>query len=181
MTALVTGGAGFIGSALVRALVRDGERVVTVDKLTYAGNLDNLKPVANSPNHIFIQADICDRAAMAEVMEKHRPDAIYHLAAETHVDRSIDAPSRFIETNVLGTATLLDIALSHWRKLDTARRGGFRFLHVSTDEVYGDLGPTGFFNEATPYHPNSPYSASKAGSDHLARAWYRTYGLPVLV
>ncbi len=181
MTALVTGGAGFIGSALVRALVRDGERVVTVDKLTYAGNLDNLKPVANSPNHIFIQADVCDRAAMAEVMEKHRPDAIYHLAAETHVDRSIDAPSRFIETNVLGTASLLDIALSHWRKLDTAGRGRFRFLHVSTDEVYGELGPTGFFDEATPYHPNSPYSASKAGSDHLARAWYRTYGLPVLV
>ncbi len=181
MTALVTGGAGFIGSALVRALVRDGKRVVTVDKLTYAGNLDNLAPVIGSPNHFFVRADICDRAAIAAVLDEHCPRAVYHLAAESHVDRSIDAPLAFIRTNVIGTATLLEVALDHWRRLDAASRAEFRFLHVSTDEVYGELAPAGQFSEVSPYRPNSPYSASKAGADHLARAWHRTYGLPILV
>ena len=181
MTVIVTGGAGFIGSALVRALIRDGERVVTIDKLTYAGNLANLASVGGDPSHVFIRADICDRAAMAAAVAEHAPRAIYHLAAESHVDRSIDAPAAFIETNVVGTATLLEVALDHWRGLDSANRDAFRFLHVSTDEVYGELGPTGLFNETSRYRPNSPYSASKAGADHLARAWHRTYGLPVLV
>jgi dTDP-glucose 4,6-dehydratase len=181
MTIIVTGGAGFIGSALVRALIRDGERVVTIDKLTYAGNLENLAPVAGSPNHVFVRADICDRAAMAAVFREQKPRAVYHLAAESHVDRSIDAPAAFIETNVVGTATLLEMALDHWRGLDAAGRGAFRFLQVSTDEVYGELGAEGLFSETSRYQPNSPYSASKAGADHLARAWHRTYGLPVLV
>jgi dTDP-glucose 4,6-dehydratase len=181
MTVVVTGGAGFIGSALVRALVADGERVVTVDKLTYAGNLDNLAPVADSARHVFFQADICDRAAMAALFAAHRPSAVYHLAAESHVDRSIDGPAAFVETNVVGTMTLLERALEYWRGLDAAGRDGFRFLHVSTDEVYGELGKTGLFSEDMPYRPNSPYSASKAGSDHLARAWQRTYGFPTLI
>jgi dTDP-glucose 4,6-dehydratase len=181
MTVVVTGGAGFIGSALVRALVADGERVVTVDKLTYAGNLDNLAPVADSARHVFVQADICDRAAMAALFAVHRPSAVYHLAAESHVDRSIDGPAAFVETNVVGTMTLLERALEYWRGLDAAGRDGFRFLHVSTDEVYGELGETGLFSEDMPYRPNSPYSASKAGSDHLARAWQRTYGFPTLI
>jgi dTDP-glucose 4,6-dehydratase len=181
MTVLVTGGAGFIGSALVRALVADGERVVTVDKLTYAGNLENLAPIAGSDHHVFVRADICDRAAMAAVFHEHCPTAVYHLAAESHVDRSIDAPAAFIHTNVVGTASLLDLALEHWLSLDPGGRGRFRFLQVSTDEVYGELGTTGHFNEATPYRPSSPYSASKASADHLARAWHRTYGLPILV
>jgi dTDP-glucose 4,6-dehydratase len=181
MTVLVTGGAGFIGSALVRALVADGETVVTVDKLTYAGNLDNLAPVANAPNHVFLHADICDRAAMVAAFAEHRPQAIYHLAAESHVDRSIDGPAVFIETNVVGTATLLDAALDYWRGLDAAARSRFRFLQVSTDEVYGELAATGCFDEHSHYRPNSPYSASKAAADHLARAWFHTYGLPVLV
>jgi dTDP-glucose 4,6-dehydratase len=181
MTVIVTGGAGFIGSALVRALIRDGERVVTIDKLTYAGNLDNLAPVGNNANHVFLRADICDRAAMFAAFKEHRPRAVYHLAAESHVDRSIDAPAAFIETNVVGTATLLEAALDHWRSLDAAGRAAFRFLQVSTDEVYGELGETGLFSEASRYQPNSPYSASKAGADHLTRAWYRTYGMPVLV
>jgi dTDP-glucose 4,6-dehydratase len=181
VTALVTGGAGFIGSALVRALVAGGERVVTVDKLTYAGNLDNLAPVADSDRHLFVQADICDRAAMATLFTDHRPSAVYHLAAESHVDRSIDGPAAFVETNVVGTMTMLERALDYWRGLDAAGRDGFRFLHVSTDEVYGELDATGLFSEDSPYRPNSPYSASKAGSDHLARAWHRTYGFPTLV
>jgi dTDP-glucose 4,6-dehydratase len=181
MTVIVTGGAGFIGSALVRALVRDGERVVTVDKLTYAGSLDNLAAVASIPRHVFVRADICDRAALVDIFARHAPSAVYHLAAESHVDRSIDAPAPFIETNVAGTATLLGVALDYWRRLDAAARSVFRFLQVSTDEVYGELGPTGYFSEASPYRPNSPYSASKAAADHLARAWHRTYGLPVLV
>ncbi len=181
MTVVVTGGAGFIGSALVRALAADGERVVTVDKLTYAGNLDNLATVLARPGHVFIRADICDPAAMAAVFAEHRPRAVYHLAAESHVDRTIDAPAICVETNIVGTATLLEAALGHWRSLDDAGRAGFRFLQVSTDEVYGELGPTGQFDDESRYRPSSPYSASKAGADHLARAWHRTYGLPVLV
>jgi dTDP-glucose 4,6-dehydratase len=181
MTAVVTGGAGFIGSALVRALVADGERVVTIDKLTYAGNLGNLAPVLTAANHRFIRADVCDRAALAAVFAEHRPDAVYHLAAESHVDRSIDAPRTCIETNILGTASLLEAALAYWHRRDAAGRARFRFLQVSTDEVYGELGPTGYFDDDSRYRPNSPYSASKASADHLARAWHRTYGLPVLV
>jgi dTDP-glucose 4,6-dehydratase len=181
MTVIVTGGAGFIGSALVRALVADGERVVTVDKLTYAGNLANLAPLAGSARHVFVRADICDRGAMAAVFREHRPGAVYHLAAESHVDRSIDAPAAFVETNVVGTASLLDGALGYWRSLDALGRAGFRFLHVSTDEVYGELGATGSFTEGSPYRPSSPYAASKAAADHLARAWHRTYGLPLLL
>ncbi len=181
MTIVVTGGAGFIGSALVRALIADGERVVTVDKLTYAGNLDNLAPVAESGRHTFVQADICDRVAMCAVFADHHPRAVYHLGAESHVDRSIDGPAAFVETNVVGTLVLLEQALDYWRGLDAAGRDGFRFLQVSTDEVYGELGATGLFREDSPYRPNSPYSASKAGADHLARAWHRTYGFPILV
>ena len=181
MTVLVTGGAGFIGSALVRSLIKVGERVVTVDKLTYAGNRDNLAEVEGNPHHSFICADISDRVAMRAAFAQHRPDGVYHLAAETHVDRSIDSPAPFIETNVGGTAALLVTALHYWRGLDAAGRAAFRFLHVSTDEVYGELGPTGVFDEQSPYRPSSPYAASKAGADHLARAWYRSYGLPVIV
>jgi dTDP-glucose 4,6-dehydratase len=181
MTVLVTGGAGFIGSALVRSLIKAGERVVTVDKLTYAGNRDNLAEVEGNPHHSFICADISDRVAMRAAFAQHRPDGVYHLAAETHVDRSIDSPAPFIETNVGGTAALLVTALHYWRGLDAAGRAAFRFLHVSTDEVYGELGPTGVFDEQSPYRPSSPYAASKAGADHLARAWYRSYGLPVIV
>jgi dTDP-glucose 4,6-dehydratase len=181
MSVVVTGGAGFIGSALVRALVASGERVVTVDKLTYAGNLDNLASVLANPGHVFVRANICDRAAMVALFDEHRPRAVYHLAAESHVDRTIDSPATCVETNVVGTATLLEAALGYWRTLDAAGRVGFRFLQVSTDEVYGELGTTGQFNDESRYQPSSPYSASKAGADHLARAWHRTYGLPVLV
>jgi dTDP-glucose 4,6-dehydratase len=181
MTAVVTGGAGFIGSALVRALVDGGERVVTVDKLTYAGNLDNLASVINHSNHVFICADICDGGAMAAVLRDHRPRTLYNLAAESHVDRSIDAPAIFIQTNVVGTATLLYASLDYWRTLGPADRAEFRFMQISTDEVYGELGPTEYFEDGNPYRPNSPYSASKAGADHLVRAWFHTYGLPVLV
>jgi dTDP-glucose 4,6-dehydratase len=181
VTAIVTGGAGFIGSALVRALVADGERVITVDKLTYAGNLDNLATVIGNRDHILLRADICDRAAMTAVFAEHRPSAVYHLAAESHVDRSIDTPATCIQTNIIGTATLLELAFAYWRTLDAAARAGFRFLQVSTDEVYGELGPTGQFNAESSYRPSSPYSASKAGADHLARAWHRTYGLPIMV
>lgn len=179
-TLLVTGGAGFIGSALVRRLIRETTyTVVTVDKLTYAGNLDSIAEVADDPRHRFERVDVADAAAVARVFADHDPDGVIHLAAETHVDRSIDGPAEFLRTNVLGTATLLDAALAHWR----ARGGGpeaFRFHHVSTDEVYGALGPTGAFTEASPYAPNSPYSATKAASDHLVRAWHHTYGLPVV-
>jgi dTDP-glucose 4,6-dehydratase len=181
VTAIVTGGAGFIGSALVRALVAAGSRVVTVDKLGYAGNLDNLAPVRDDPRHVFVRADICDRAAIAAVLAEHRPRTCYHLAAESHVDRSIDAPLGFVETNIVGTAIVLEAALDYWRGLDAAGRGQFRFLQVSTDEVYGELGPEGWFDETSRYRPNSPYAASKAGADHLARAWFRTYGLPILI
>jgi dTDP-glucose 4,6-dehydratase len=181
MTVLVTGGAGFIGSALVRALVAGGERVVNVDKLTYAGSLANLVAVEGNARHVFVKADICDHQALRIVFAQHRPGAVYHLAAETHVDRSIAGPAAFVETNLRGTATLLDVALQYWQGLEAAARESFRFLQVSTDEVYGALGPTGQFNETSPYRPNSPYAATKAGADHLARAWHRTYGFPILI
>ncbi len=181
MKILVTGGAGFIGSAVVREAVAAGHHVVTLDKLTYAGSLTNLEPVADSPLHAFEQADICDRAAVDAIFARHHPDAVMHLAAESHVDRSIDGPGTFIETNLVGTFTMLEAARGHWSRLPAAEKQAFRFHHISTDEVYGTLGETGLFTEETPYAPNSPYSASKAGSDHLVRAWGETYGLPVLV
>jgi len=179
---LVTGGAGFIGSALVRHLVLGtGATVIDVDKLTYAGNLESLAEAREHPRHHFYQVDIADGPALRAVFDRERPTAVMHLAAESHVDRSIDAPGEFVRTNVTGTYTLLAEALRYWRALpaDEARR--FRFLHVSTDEVYGSLGAEGFFSEATAYRPHSPYSASKAGSDHLVRAWFDTYGFPTLV
>ena len=179
---LVTGGAGFIGSAVVRHLALGvGAAVVNVDKLTYAGNLDSLAPVAGRPNYVFERADICDGQAMRRIFQAHAPGGVIHLAAESHVDRSIDGPGAFIQTNMVGTGVLLEAALDYWRGLDPARRERFRFLHVSTDEVYGSLGADGAFAETSPYRPNSPYAASKAGADHLARAWHRTYGLPVIV
>jgi dTDP-glucose 4,6-dehydratase len=182
MRVLVTGGAGFIGSALVRHLVREaGAEVLNVDKLTYAGNLASLTAIENAPNYRFLKADICDRAKMAAAIESFRPDRIMHLAAESHVDRSINGAGAFVETNVMGTFSLLEAARHYWSELPAAEKQGFRFLHVSTDEVYGSLGEDGLFHELTPYDPSSPYSASKAASDHLAIAWQRTYGLPVVV
>ena len=182
MRVLVTGGAGFIGSALVRYLVAEvGAEVLTFDKLTYAGNLASLRPIENAPNHRFLRADICDRAAVSAALQDFQPDRIYHLAAESHVDRSIDGSADFIETNIVGTYTLLEAARHYWLGLDGARKDGFRFLHVSTDEVYGSLEDDGMFTEETAYDPSSPYSASKAASDHLATAWYRTYGFPALI
>ncbi|HEX8692068.1 MAG TPA: dTDP-glucose 4,6-dehydratase [Longimicrobium sp.] len=179
---LVTGGAGFIGSAVVRKLVGErGRRVVNVDSLTYAGNLESLEEVAGDPRHVFERVDVCDAAALRRVFAEHRPAAVLHLAAESHVDRSIDGPADFIRTNLLGTFTLLEEARRYWAGLEGEERAAFRFVHVSTDEVYGSLGPEGAFREDTPYRPSSPYSASKAGSDHLARAWHHTYGLPTLV
>ena len=180
---IVTGAAGFIGSALVRHLVRDADvtAVLALDKLTYAGNLESLKEVSDSPRYSFLKADICDQDAMDRAFADFRPDTIFHLAAESHVDRSIDGPGEFIRTNVVGTATLLQAALGYWRTLDDMARREFRFQHISTDEVYGSLGETGFFTETTPYAPHSPYSASKAASDHLVRAWHDTYGLPTLI
>ena len=179
---LVTGGAGFIGSALVRQLIAQSDHsVLVVDKLTYAANLDALKPVAGDPRYAFVRADIGDAAKMASVIEDYRPDTIIHLAAESHVDRSIDGPADFMQTNVMGTFVLLQAALGYWRTLTGARRDAFRFHHVSTDEVFGSLGETGFFNETTAYDPRSPYSASKAASDHLVNAWHHTYGLPVVI
>jgi dTDP-glucose 4,6-dehydratase len=181
-TFLVTGGAGFIGSAVARHLIAATEHsVIVVDKLTYAGNLDNLAPIATDERFRFVKANICDAKRMAELMAASRPDIVMHLAAESHVDRSIDGPAAFIHTNVDGTFTLLEAALSYWRDLPSVEKESFRFHHVSTDEVYGSLGPTGLFTEETPYRPNSPYSASKAASDHLVRAWHRTYGLPALI
>jgi dTDP-glucose 4,6-dehydratase len=179
MKLMVTGGAGFIGSAVVRLAVARGHAVVNVDKLTYAACLDNVAPVAASDLYSFEQADICDRAAMDRILSDHRPDAILHLAAESHVDRSIDGPGSFIDTNITGTYTLLEAARSHWTRL--GKPESFRFHHISTDEVYGTLGETGLFTEETAYAPNSPYSASKAASDHLVRAWHETYGLPVVM
>ncbi len=179
---LVTGGAGFIGSAVVRLLAGEaGAEVLNVDKLTYAGNLETLRSVSNLPNYRFERADIADRAAMAQLFAGFRPDVVMHLAAESHVDRSITGAKDFIETNIVGTFTLLEAARTHWSELTGADRDRFRFLHVSTDEVYGSLGADGLFSETTPYDPSSPYSASKAASDHLAQAWMRTYGLPVVI
>ncbi|WP_370152020.1 dTDP-glucose 4,6-dehydratase [Ferrovibrio sp.] len=181
MTVIVTGGAGFIGSALVRRLNARGQRVVTIDKLTYAGNPDNLAGLPQPELHRFEQVDICDRGAIRRIYAETKPQAVYHLAAESHVDRSIDSPAPFIETNVTGSLVLLEAALDHWRGLDATAQRQFRHLQVSTDEVYGELGETGLFGEDSPYRPNSPYAASKAAADHLARAFGRTYGLPVLV
>mgnify|MGYP002714689707 CR=1 FL=1 len=183
MRLIVTGGAGFIGSALVRHLVLDlGQEVLVIDKLTYAGNLASLAPVADDPRFRFLRADIADAAAMRAAMAEFRPDVVMHLAAESHVDRSIDGPGEFVQTNVVGTFTLLQAALEHWRSLPPGtERDGFRFHHVSTDEVFGSLGEDGLFREDTPYDPRSPYSASKAASDHFVRAWHHTYGLPVVV
>jgi dTDP-glucose 4,6-dehydratase len=182
MRVIVTGGAGFIGSALVRYLVLEkGYEVLNVDALTYAGNLASLKLVAGKPNYRFLRADICDREAMVQAIAGFQPDRIMHLAAESHVDRSITGAADFIQTNVIGTFALLEVARDYWSNLQGTAKETFRFLHVSTDEVYGSLGEEGLFTEDTPYDPSSPYSASKASSDHLATAWQRTYGLPVVV
>jgi len=178
MKLLVTGGAGFIGSAVVRLAVARGHSVVNLDALTYAGCLENVASVSDSPLYVFEHADIRDRAALERVLNTHRPDAIMHLAAESHVDRSIDGPGDFISTNVTGTYELLEAARVYWTAM---RPDGFRFHHISTDEVFGSLGPTGQFTETTPYDPRSPYSASKAASDHLVQAWHHTYGLPVVL
>ncbi|WP_127021599.1 dTDP-glucose 4,6-dehydratase [Rheinheimera mangrovi] len=182
-TFLVTGGAGFIGSAVVRHLVQNTEhRVVNVDKLTYAGNTSSLKSVASSERYIFEKADICDATKMAELFTTYKPDVVMHLAAESHVDRSINGPGDFIQTNIVGTYTLLEAARSYWTALAAEKKAAFRFHHISTDEVYGDLhGTDDLFTETTAYAPSSPYSASKAGSDHLVRAWQRTFGLPTVV
>jgi dTDP-glucose 4,6-dehydratase len=176
----VTGGAGFIGGNFVRNAVSRGIRVVNLDALTYAGNLDTLKDLDGNPDHVFVHGDIGDRELVAGLLAEHRPDAVVNFAAESHVDRSIDGPAAFIQTNVVGTLALLEATRDYWKSLDGAARAAFRFLHVSTDEVYGTLGDTGLFTETTPYAPNSPYSASKAASDHLVRAFHHTYGLPVL-
>lgn len=188
-TIVVTGGAGFIGSAVIRFLINETpHKVVNLDKLTYAGNLQSLKGVDSSARYTFVQADICDRAHMDLVFEQHQPDIIMHLAAESHVDRSIDGPGEFIKTNIVGTYTLLEAAREYWNTLNDTAKAGFRFHHISTDEVYGDLphpdeqdGALPLFTEQTAYAPSSPYSASKANSDHLVRAWHRTYGLPVVI
>ncbi len=182
MRLLITGGAGFIGSALIRHLIAETDyEILNIDKLTYAGNLESLTSVATSPRYRFVQADICDAAAMAAAFAEFKPTAVMHLAAESHVDRSIDGPGDFIQTNVVGTYTLLEATRQYWGQLDTEEQASFRFHHISTDEVYGSLGDTGLFTETMPYEPNSPYSASKAGSDHLVRAWHHTYGLPTLL
>ncbi|PDS33799.1 dTDP-glucose 4,6-dehydratase [Rhizobium anhuiense] len=182
MRVLITGGAGFIGSALVRYLVSEiGADVLNIDKLTYAGNLASLKAIENAPNYRFLKADICDRSTVSSAFEEFRPDYVMHLAAESHVDRSITGAADFIETNINGTFSMLEAARQYWQGLPADEKAAFRMLHVSTDEVYGSLGEDGLFAETTPYDPSSPYSASKAASDHLATAWERTYGLPVII
>ncbi len=181
-TLLVTGGAGFIGSSLVRQLIAETDwRVINVDKLTYAGNLESLAGLADHPRHIFSRTDICDRPALDTLFAEFKPAGVIHLAAESHVDRSIHGPGEFIETNIAGTYALLEAARAHWSVLDGDAKAAFRFHHVSTDEVFGSLGATGHFLESSPYQPNSPYSASKAASDHLVRAWHHTYGLPTVM
>lgn len=183
MKVLVTGGAGFIGSAVIRHIIEHtDDSVVNVDKLTYAGSLSNVASVSDSPRYAFAQVDICDAEQLQAVFSEHQPDAVMHLAAESHVDRSIDGPAAFIQTNIMGTYTLLEVARKYWSELDADKQQAFRFHHISTDEVFGDLHDSeGFFTETTAYAPSSPYSASKASSDHLVRAWHRTFGLPVLV
>ncbi len=179
---LVTGGAGFIGSEFVRQwIAEESDRLINLDKLTYAGNLDSLAGVMDDPGHVFVEGDIGDGPAVARLLEQYRPRAIVNFAAESHVDRSIDGPAAFVETNVVGTCTMLEAVRAYWSGLSDAEKDAFRFLHVSTDEVYGSLGTEGLFTETTPYAPNSPYSASKAASDHFVRAYHHTYGLPVLV
>ena len=182
-TILVTGGAGFIGSAVVRHLINDTDHtIINVDKLTYAGNLESLTSVSDDPRYQFEKVDICDAKEIARVLARYQPDVIMHLAAESHVDRSIDGPDEFIQTNIVGTYNLLEQARAYWTQLEAAKKAGFRFLHVSTDEVYGDLeGTDDLFTETTPYAPSSPYSASKASSDHLVRAWNRTFDLPTII
>jgi dTDP-glucose 4,6-dehydratase len=179
-TWLVTGGAGFIGGNFVLEAVGKGIRIINLDALTYAGNLDTLASLDGNPGHVFVHGDIGDQALVAKLLAEHQPDAVVNFAAESHVDRSIDGPGTFIQTNVVGTLALLESVRDYWRRLDGDKREAFRFLHVSTDEVYGSLGDTGKFTETTPYAPNSPYSASKAASDHLVRSFHHTYGLPVL-
>ena len=182
MKLIVTGGAGFIGSAVCRYLIAETDaQVVNVDKLTYAASLDSLTPIERDPRYTLEKVDIVDHAAVAQLFHKHRPDAVMHLAAESHVDRSIDSPGAFVQTNIVGTYVLLDVAKRYWSALEGAARDRFRFHHVSTDEVYGSLGPAGHFSETSPYSPNSPYAASKAGADHLVHAWHETYKLPTII
>ena len=181
MKILITGGAGFIGSAVVRRAVADGHQVVNLDALTYSANLENVAGVAQSPAYAFEHADICDESAVRAIFARHQPDAVMHLAAESHNDRAIEGPLDFVRTNVMGTAVLLEAARAHWTALPAGKKDAFRFHHVSTDEVFGALGEDGQFTEQTPYDPNSPYSSSKAGADHLVRAWGRTYGMPVVL
>lgn len=181
-TIVVTGGAGFIGSAVIRQYINDTEhKIVNIDALTYAGNLESLSSIENNERYVFEHANICDIKALERIFEQHQPDAIMHLAAESHVDRSIDGPADFIQTNIVGTLNLLEVSRNYWNQLEKNKKANFRFHHVSTDEVYGDLDETGLFTEETSYDPSSPYSASKASSDHLVRAWHRTYGFPIVI
>ncbi len=181
MKILITGGAGFIGSAVVRRAIRDGHEVVNLDALTYSANLENVADVAEGPAYAFEQVDVCDRPALEAVFARHRPDAVMHLAAESHNDRAIEGPLDFVRSNIMGTAVLLEVARSYWSRLDDPAKAAFRFHHISTDEVFGALGEDGDFTETTPYDPRSPYSASKASADHLVRAWGHTFGLPVVI
>lgn len=181
MKIIVTGGAGFIGSALVRKLIGQGHQVLNVDNLTYAGNLKSVADISSNNNYLYVRADICSGGAISAAINEFQPDAIMHLAAESHVDRSIESPFVFVQTNVVGTAVLLEAAYEYWVELSEPQKAAFRFVHVSTDEVFGELGPKGKFNEDSPYRPSSPYAASKAASDHFARAWNATFGLPVII